>query len=515
MTQTMTAPAQANVAQSQPQYKITEQDKKRQQKIAEAWQAYDGELTPPLKKTDDGIDPNVMSNRALPVVEAAVNFLFGEELEISIGTDTPQDSQGKKRKRKKPTSPDQDFLNQVWGDKETRLPLLQDLAMNGSMAGKAFLRIVPTDDTFRLVVIDPSTVYIQTAPQDYETVTLYCIQYAQPETIDGRPVQVFHREEMAAQMPPPEFGQFTSNLPTGWIIQHWTQIGAMNMSPRMENWVPAGPPIDWPYPFAPLFGCKNLPRPNDAWGKPDITTDIIGMNKALNLSQSCTQQVQILYGHPFLNASGMGEGTIKYQPGTIMLLPDGVKLEAVTIHSDVANSIAFADEIRSDLDEQTGVPGVAVGRVKAMPRGQMSGIAIELFFMSLVKKTDKKRCLYGKLIIDVSSALLVLNKMITKMGDVKIMLAWQAPLPHDDLEAVQAGVQKLAVGVSKSTIQRELGYDPEEELELSQAENELKVRQQIQEQQAMMAAQGIQPGMPQRGQPGQQQESPFMARSQP
>jgi Phage portal protein, SPP1 Gp6-like len=506
MTQTLIAPAQTQ--QAQPQYKITEADKKQKQRIVEAWQAYDGELTPPLKKTEEGIDPNVMSNRCQPIVEAGVNFLFGDELEISLEEDTSQDVNAASGEKSKKTSPEQDFINQVWGDKETRIPLLQDLAMNGAMAGKAFLRIVPTDETFRLVVIDPSTVYVQTAPQDCETITLYCIQYSQIETIDGRPAQVFYREEMAAQLPPAEFGQLASNLPTSWTIQHWTQVGAMNMAPQNGRWVPAGPPIDWPYPFAPLFGCKNLPRPNDAWGKPDITQDIIGMNKALNVLQSCTQQVQILYGYPFLFASGMGEGTIKYQPGTIMLLPEGVKLEAVAIHSDVANSIAFADEIRSDLDEQTGVPGVAVGRVKAMPRGQMSGIAIELFFMSLVKKSDKKRCLYGKLIIDVSSALLVLNKMMAKMGDVKIMLAWQDALPHDDLDAVAAAVQKMQVGVSKSTLQRELGYDPENELQLSQAEDELRVQQQLQEQQAMMQAQGVQPGQP------PQPESPFMARGQ-
>src|SRR5438034_8130191 len=103
-----------------------------------------------------------------------------------------------------------------------------------------------------------------------------------------------------------------------------------------------------------------MPRPNESWGAADVTSDLIGMNKALNLLQSCMQQVQILYGHPFLSASGMGEGNLRYEPGRIMLLPEGVKLEAVTLTSDVANSIAFADEIRSDMDELFGVPGLAV-----------------------------------------------------------------------------------------------------------------------------------------------------------
>ena len=494
MTQTMQRP-QTDAAAMQPQYKITEADKKRVQRIAEAWKAYDGELEPPLKKTEEGIDPNVMSNRCQPVVEAGVNFLFGKELEISLEEGASQD--------------DQDFLNKIWGDKETRLPLLQDLAMNGAMGGKAFLRIVPTEDTFRLVVVDPSIVYVQTAPQDCETVTLYCIQYSQPQTIDGRPQQVFYREEIAAQLPESIPGQITSNIPLGWTIQHWTQIGAINMEPRNGLWVPSGPPIDWPYSFAPLFGCKNLPRPNDAWGKPDVTPDFIGMNKALNLLQSCMQLVQILYGQPVLFAPGMGEGNINIQPGRIIQLPlPENKIESVAITSDVANSIAFADEIRSDMDEQSSVPGIAVGRVKAMPRGQMSGIAIELFFMSLIKKNDKKRCLYGELIIDVSKALLTLAR---RNGDVKVTLAWQEPLPQDDLAAVQAAVLKGQFGISEATRQRELGYDPDEELVLSQQED----AQKLQQQQQMMAAQGVQPGQPQQGQPGQQQQqSPFMVRGE-
>ena len=91
MTQTMQPPASPNTAQMQPQYKITEQDRKRVQRIADAWKAYDGELEPPLKKTEEGIDPNVMSNRCQPVVEAGVNFLFGKEIEISLEEGAPQE----------------------------------------------------------------------------------------------------------------------------------------------------------------------------------------------------------------------------------------------------------------------------------------------------------------------------------------------------------------------------------------------------------------------------------------
>src|SRR5690348_7754236 len=102
MTQTMQQPAQA--AQAQPVYEITDEDKKRIERIADAWKAYDGELDPPLKKMPDGTDPNVMTNLCQPIVDAGVDFLFGQEIEISIGENDPQDAQ--------------DFLNDTWGIKE-------------------------------------------------------------------------------------------------------------------------------------------------------------------------------------------------------------------------------------------------------------------------------------------------------------------------------------------------------------------------------------------------------------
>src|SRR5947207_14376423 len=112
----MQAPTQAAQAQqAQPTYEITDEDKKRIQRISEAWQAYNGELEPPLKKMRDGTDPNVLTNRCQPIVDAGVNFLFGQALEISCEECAPQEAQ--------------DFLNETWGRKARRIPLLTALGM--------------------------------------------------------------------------------------------------------------------------------------------------------------------------------------------------------------------------------------------------------------------------------------------------------------------------------------------------------------------------------------------------
>ncbi len=501
MIQAPTRPPTTPESPMQPVYEITEADKKRQEAIANAWKAYNGELDKPLKKMPDQPDDNVLSNRCQPIVDAGVNFLFGKEVELAIEEHAPQEAQ--------------DLLEKTWGRKERRLPLLQDLAMNGAMAGSAFLRIVPGPNmTFRLVVVDPAIVVgVKTAPQDIETVLLYCIEYCTDEKINGKPSRVYYREEITRIDPDADDTQLYEDINAGidedvtWQIQHWTQIVPGMMQPKPGNWTPAGDPLTWPYPFAPLFSCKNLPMPNSFWGKADITPDLIGVNGALNLLLSSINRVEKIYGMPLIFAPGTGEQVLTIEPGKIIQLPlFENKLESVHIHTDVNNALTFAADLRSDMDEQSHVPGVATGRMRDLPRGQLSGIALELLFMPLLKKTDKKRCLYGELIIEVSKALFVLARL---SGDIDMEISWQSPMPSIDLQSVQALIAKMQIGISKTTIQREAGYDPEEELKLSQAENEQAA--------ADFAAQQLPMPAPQSGQaqPGQQpQASPFIGRQQ-
>src|SRR5260221_251992 len=126
------------------------------------------------------------------------------------------------------------------------------------------------------------------------------------------------------------------------------------------------------------------------------------------------------------------------------------------------------------------------------------------FETSMMSLPYKLRNLYGKLIIEVSKALLVLNGL---SGDIDITIAWESPLPHDDLVSVQAGIAKLEVGVSKAEIQRELGYDPEEQAKLKQIEDKLA----IETQQAMLPPEI--PGTP--ALPGQPKPAPTPATAQP
>lgn len=480
MTQAPTLSKMPVQSLAQPTYEITEEDRARQKKIAQAWIAYHGELDPPLKKMENSPDDNVLSNRVKPPVQSGKGFLFGKELEISVDKGAPKEAQT--------------FLDKVWGKKETRIPLLQKLAMNGAMAGCAFLRITPStskirrNTKYRLIPVDPAIVSMKTAPQDCDTVLLYCLQYSTMEKINGVPKAVYYREEIQRIDPDGNASRGQPDDDDTWSIQHWTQISAKGAEPKLTGWRAEGPPIVWNYPFPPLFHCQNMILPNDPWGEPDVTPDLIGMNNALNLDLSDINRTEKIYGGPVLYATDTGDGTIVHEPGKIIKLPLSTsKIEAVHIASDVANALAFAGDLRSDMDELTRTPGVATGRISTMPRGNLSGIAIELLFQPELMKTEEKRCTYGELIIDVSVALLVLGG---KSGDIEITLGWQNPLPHDDLPSVQAGISKKEIGISETTIQREQGYDPEEEFKI-------KLDEMKQKAQLLQAAQdALPPGLP-------------------
>jgi hypothetical protein len=465
---------QAPPQTGQPVYVITPADRERQKRIAKAWTAYEGELDKPFQKMDDEPDLNVMGNEVQPAVDAVVNFVFGDEVEISV--DVSNDTETSDDPADQPEPPDyvkvaQKLLDKVWGRKERRIPLLQRWILNGDASGRAFLRIVPGPDvkapkqrTFRLIEVDPATIFVKTAPQDCETVLLFCIQYSCDElNATGKTQTVFYREEISRIDPDQDGddGDTMADTDATWSIQHWTQT-TQGQQPTNNAWVPAGEPIPWPYPFPPIFSNQNLPKPNEFWGYPGVTKSLIGINESLNFINgniNITSKLQRL-----LYAPGMGDGTVDVTPNRITSLPlPENEIKAVNLQSDVANTRAFAGDLHGEAEALSGVPMIASGRTANMPSGNIPGITMRLMFQSLLKKMGKMRCLYGETMIEISQAVLVLAGFV---DEIEITLGWQDPLPSDDLHEIQAAIALGELGVSKTTRLRALGYDPKEEAKL-------------------------------------------------
>lgn len=439
---------------------LTADDKARRLVIQAAWNAYDDLFTKPLIIGKDEPDDNVISNRCMSIVDTGVTFLFANKLEIQVKQDKSSALPNLK-------SPVQAKLEAAWGDEGRRMTFLTKLGMNGAVAGHVFVKIIPPDQTGdglpRLVNLDPLCMTMQTKPDDCDVILSYSHEYQGTDPLSGAAILM---REVTTRVDPDHKSDtgYGDDLDSHWEIQQWTkqiQEGA--------QWVKVGEPIIWPFDWSPIHDAQNLPYPNKAWGKSDLTPGIIQQNNTLNFVQSNTNRIIHKHAHPWPWASGTTDKTISISPGKVICLPNpDARMGLLEMISDLHSSREFAADIRGDMDEQSGVPAVAVGRISEIIKGQVSGIAIKLMFAPLLAKTEKKRRLYGDLIADLSSHML---ELLDFGPDIKVELHWEAALPEDVLAEVQAAVLLDQLGVSKDTLLARMGFNPDEEAEKKAAED--------------------------------------------
>jgi hypothetical protein len=484
----MTPQKSNTLALAQRPASVTEQDRLRN--MRNAWKAYNGDLENPLKVEVGQPDDNVTLNRCGPIVDKGVSFLFGQAVKIEAvaeaqnvaaiieslkdepdeeddpqpsadGTPPPPAAPKPPKATPKPATPIQDWINGFWGDDDDRMTLLSNAALNGGVCGQAFLKLVPPGPRARyprLVVLDPTLLRVITSPDDCTVALAYIIEY--PAGNDMQKRQVITRID-----PDNSTGEYGGDDPNDtWTIYNYVRTTANSVLDA--PWVLVGEPLEWPYPFPPIFDGQNLPNPNERWGRPDITPDIIKVNKALNFTESNTARIIKYHAHPKTYAIGTGAKTIDVGVNEMIVFdsPDA-KIGNLEMTSDLGSSLNFAATLRSDMDEQSRVPAVALGRLADLPKGNISGVALQLLFQPLIEKTVQKRRLYGQLIRAITRAALVLGDVIAveEWEDYEIELHWQNLLPVDDLAAAQTALALVEVGVSQDTVIQELGYDPDAE----------------------------------------------------
>jgi hypothetical protein len=418
-----------------------------QQAMTAAWAAYHGNWPDPLKVKPGQPSDLVKTNRCKPIVDKGVAFLFGQDVTIEVVGEEQA----------------QAVLDAFW-KLNRQMTTLAKLAMNGAVCGHAFAKIIPADPAPRLVALNPQSVTVVTAPDDCDTVMQYCIEYDATEagkTITRR--QVFTRidpDGNATQVPG---GDRTAS----WIIQHWFKRD------DMRDFAPDGPSIDWTYWWPPIVDCQNLTAPNVFWGEPDLTTDLIDLNKTLNFIQSNTSRIIKNHAHPKTFAKGISANQLDLSVDGVIAIPNpNASIENIEMQSDLASSMNFAESLRTDMDELSRVPAVATGRMANVVTGNISGIALELLFQPLIEKTHMKQRLYGEMIEEICCCVLDL----AGMGyDHEIKVHWPHLLPVDETGEAQKAMLWEQLGVSQDTALRALGFDPEVEKEKRDEENQAEV----------------------------------------
>ncbi len=422
--------------------------------IERAWKAYRGDWTGhmPLKVERGDPDDNVLVNRCAPIVDKGVSFLFGDAPKIEV-----KDKTGKKDGPKAA----QDALDAALGDEDDFMTTFTMLSMNGGVAGHTFAKLLPAEkdddedvDYPRIVVQDPSNYWVVTDPDDVNCPLQYVCEY-ECDRPGGKKVTtrvVTAREDEDAP----------------WMITTYERerlaigdAGSGNLDSSSQGTWLICEEEEWPYDWAPIHDCMNLPNPNEYWGVPDLTSDIIHLNGVLNYVESNINKIGRLHGTPFTYALGADAKDLTIAPGRIICFPSSdTKVGAVQWAGDLANLMAYAGEVRADMDEQSRVPAVATGRLSELPRA-LSGVALQMLFAPLVEKTTLKRRLYGKLVRSLCEHILEMcNK---EWVGLKVHINWPNLLPSDDLAAAQTAQVWQAIGVSPDTLMDQGGFNAEAE----------------------------------------------------
>lgn len=467
---------------------VPHEDTKRKKCMEEAWKRYRGEFEPPLKVEKGEEDPNVISNRCAPIVDKGVSFLFGEPIQIEPGEKEGSETE-------EPDKTNQEFLDGFWGDDDDKMTLLSEIAMNGGVCGQVFVKLVPAQGTQkypRIVELNPSNVRIVTDPEDCKTHWAYIIEY--PVYNDTQKRQIIARVDPNAD---------TAKL--GQLLDDYWTITNYEKKNTAQTWAQVGTQEDWLYPFAPVFTNKNLPNPNECWGIPDLTEDLIGQNESLNFNDSNTACIIKFHAHPKTIATGANLDELKTAPGDLTLLPSpDSKVYNLEMNSDLSSSRNFSADIRMTMDERSRVPAVALGRLESLPGGgDIPATTMKLMFQPLLEKTTQKRRLYGKLIREISRAALVLGDNITieEYETYPIEIHWPNLLPMDKQKDALAATALQEAGVSKDTSLQEIGYDPDVEAKKKEEENKKAMEQQ--QKMGMGPMQFGQPSNQQQNQPPQ------------
>jgi hypothetical protein len=412
----------------------------RQAVVARALEFYHGLVAPQLKVKDGDPDDNIFINYAEVVIDKGVSFLFGQPLKISVGSGT--DKRG------------EEFLESVWSQAQ-RDEEFQEQAQDGGISGDAYLKIsIESSGLPRVTVGDPNTYEIVTDPHDCSRVVMYRCTY--PVTSSNGKQTYFKEETVRA-----EDGRT-------WQIDQYEGDGE-------KSWTPVGQGVTWHFPFAPVFHAKNLPQPKSVYGKPDLTEAVLRVIAYISRLDSMCGKIVRIHSSPKPWARNLKKQDLEWgTDGMLFLKPTGgvggssveAQIGLLEMQNDISTALSLRKVLREGLAEMTGVPEVSTGKTETT--GQFSGVALRILYGPLLDKTAKKQLRYGRMIIECVRALLTIGQRLGKVADdVTVKLNWPDPLPGDEKEKVDVAEGKKRLGVSEDTLQKELGYDPEHERQMS------------------------------------------------
>lgn len=410
-----------------------QQEARRQELQWRALQYYDGEADPPLLVKPGDADDNVCVNFAQLIVDKGVEFLVGDGIGIDLGEENGE------------SDPEDEYLETVWPEAQ-RCEDLIDLATNGGIFGHQWLKTSIQDDgNPKITVLDPMAMQVVHNPRDWRIVDEYWYDWIEDSGAFSSRV----------------YREITSRTANGWLIQEHEVLTGDNVRP-------IGPAISWNRPFAPIFQCKNLPKANEFYGRPDLSRDVLSLIYYLHRADSLIARILRLHGYPKTVARGMQAADLKTDiSGVLFVSKMDAEIKNLEMESDLGAALAFRKNLRESLAEVSAVPEITTGKTENI--GQLSGRALQILYGPLLKRTGRKQKLFGRLLTDVLRALLSIGGFDSQ---TKINLKWPNLVPGDPKEDREVALLDKELGASRDSLLEKFGYDPERERRQREADQD-------------------------------------------
>jgi hypothetical protein len=418
---------------------LTEAHRNRQALYKAYWKYYRGQHRKALKVRANQPDDNVTLNYSKRAVNKGVQFLFGKPVTFQI------DAAAETR------TPDEAYLDTVWGTDEEKQTLLQKIALNGAITGTAVVRLYPpepnvTDALPRIVNIDPAILDVLTNPDDIEDVWGYHLVWQSGKDWKR------HRIDVQAD------GM--------WLTTEEVRA-SQDRDWRMVAEIP------WPYPFAPIVTAQNLPLPNEFWGMSDL--EDADINDAINFTASNIARILKFHAHPKTIGTGFAANMLQSTAVDEFwaINVEGAKVANLEMQSDLASSHEFLSTLKTAHAKVTNVPDLDPAVVNV---GALSGFALRILYGDLEEITNVKRNTYGGLLAEINKRTLAIGRGVA-YGSVVVKNDWKSPLPSNPLEEAQTLEIDVRNGLSKETYLEKRGYDAKKETERKTAEQEAAAEQ--------------------------------------
>jgi hypothetical protein len=418
---------------------LTEAHRDRQALYKAYWKYYRGQHRKALKVRANQPDDNVTLNYSKRAVNKGVQFLFGKPVTFQI------DAAAETR------TPDELYLDTVWGTDEEKQTLLQKIALNGAVTGTAVVRLYPPEANVpdalpRIVNIDPAILDVLTNPDDIEDVRAYHLVWKSGDDWKR------HRIDVQAD--------------GTWLTTEEVRA-SQDRDWRMVAEIP------WPYPFAPIVTAQNLPLPNEFWGMSDL--EDADINDAINFTASNIARILKFHAHPKTIGTGFAANMLQSTAVDEFwaINVEGAKVANLEMQSDLASSHEFLSTLKTAHAKVTNVPDLDPAVVNV---GALSGFALRILYGDLEEVTNVKRNTYGALLAEINKRTLAIGRGVV-YGSVVVKNDWKSPLPSNPLEEAQTLEIDVRNGLSKETYLEKRGYDAKKETERKTAEQDAAAEQ--------------------------------------